>query len=220
MLWRAQTAQAPTPPNAVAAAAALAQVVKMGRADRVAAVAVAVVSAVAALATPAAAQTEALSTVFEVFIGLGANLGDAQATVNAAITQIAALPQTRLLRQSSLYKTAPVDAGGDDYINAVVAIATALSPLDLLHSLQHLEHHAGRQRPYWNAPRTLDIDILLYGDLRLESPELTLPHPRMGQRAFVLLPLAQIAPGLVAVAQLDAIKGQRVALLDPSHSEK
>jgi 2-amino-4-hydroxy-6-hydroxymethyldihydropteridine diphosphokinase len=168
------------------------------------------VMAAAVLATPAAAQTE---TLVEVFIGLGANLGDAQATVKAAIAQIAALPQTRLLRQSALYKSAPVDAGGDDYINAVVAISTALAPLDLLHALQNLEQQAGRQRPYRNAPRTLDIDILLYGDLRLESPELTVPHPRMGQRAFVLLPLAEIAPDRVKASALEKVQAQRVIRL-------
>jgi 2-amino-4-hydroxy-6-hydroxymethyldihydropteridine diphosphokinase len=165
--------------------------------------------------TRAVSQTEALT---EVFIGLGANLGDAQATVTAAIAQIAALPKTRLLRQSSLYKTAPVDAGGDDYINAVVAVSTALAPLDLLHALQNLEQHAGRLRPYRNAPRTLDIDILLYGEETVDSPDLTLPHPRMLERAFVLLPLAEIAPMLVSASQLDAVSfvrsGQTVARVD------
>jgi 2-amino-4-hydroxy-6-hydroxymethyldihydropteridine diphosphokinase len=159
------------------------------------------------LATQAAPQTEA-------FIGLGANVGDAQATVKAAIAQIAALPQTRLLRQSSLYKTAPVDAGGDDYMNAVVAVSTALAPLELLHALQGLEQHAGRQRPYRNAPRTLDLDILLYGDLAIDTLELTIPHPRMGGRAFVLLPLTEIAPCRVAPGQFLKLKGQRVEKLE------
>ena len=159
------------------------------------------------LATQAAPQTEA-------FIGLGANVGDALATVKAAIAQIAALPQTRLLRQSSLYRTAPVDAGGDDYINAVVAVSTALAPLDLLRALQSLEQQAGRQRPYRNAPRTLDLDILLYGDVAMDTPELTVPHPRMGERAFVLLPLAEIAPSRVAPMQIEKLKGQRVKKLE------
>ena len=164
-------------------------------------------AAMADLATQAAPQTEA-------FIGLGANVGDAQATVKAAIAQIAALPQTRLLRQSSLYRTAPVDAGGDDYINAVVAVSTALAPLDLLRALQSLEQQAGRQRPYRNAPRTLDLDILLYGDVAMDTPELTVPHPRMGERAFVLLPLAEIAPSRVAPMQIEKLKGQRVKKLE------
>lgn len=150
----------------------------------------------------------------EAFIGLGANLGDARASVEWAIGQIAALPQTRLVRQSSLYRTAPVDASGDDYINAVVEIATALSPLELLRELQHLEQQAGRERPYRNAPRTLDLDILLFGELRLESPELTIPHPRMWQRGFVVLPLAEIAPQRVSTARrlavLQSVSGQVV----------
>ncbi len=177
-------------------------------------------AAVVALATQAAPQTEAVAEVskvsqgFEVYIGLGANLGDAQATVKAAIVQISALPQTRLLRQSSLYQTAPLDAGGDDYINAVVAVSSALAPLNLLHALQNLEQQAGRQRPYRNAPRTLDIDILLYGGLSLDSPELTLPHPRMSERAFVLLPLAEIAPGLVKASALEQVSAQRVIRLE------
>jgi 2-amino-4-hydroxy-6-hydroxymethyldihydropteridine diphosphokinase len=139
------------------------------------------------------------------FIGVGANLGDAKATVQAAIGQIAALPQTRLVHRSSLYRTAPVDASGDDYINAVVEISTCLAPLELLHALQRLEQQAGRKRPYRNAPRTLDLDVLLFGELTLNLPELTIPHPRMWQRAFVLVPLAEIAPGRVSAAQLLAI---------------
>ena len=149
----------------------------------------------------------------EAFIGLGANLGDASAAVTLAIAQIAVLTQTRMLSQSSLYKTSPVDADGDDYINAVVAVSTTLAPLDLLHALQNLEQQAGRQRPFRNAPRTLDLDLLLYGDLRLDSPELTVPHPRMLQRAFVLLPLAEIAPERVPPVELERVAQQRVMRL-------
>ena len=141
----------------------------------------------------------------EAFIGLGANLGDARAAVAQAIGQIARLPQTRLVRQSSLYRSAPVDASGDDFVNAVVEIATGLAPLDLLHELQQLEQQAGRQRPYRNAPRTLDLDILLYGDLLLDSPELSIPHPRLWERGFVVLPLAEIAPARVSAAQRLAV---------------
>ncbi len=151
----------------------------------------------------------------DVFIGLGANLGDAQTTVVQAIERIAALPQTRLLCQSSLYRTAPIDAGGDDYVNAVIEIATSLTPLELLHKLQRLEQLAGRLRPYRNAPRTLDLDILLYGDQHITTPELTVPHPRMAARAFVLQPLAEIAPQRVSPQALQAVSAQVLARLSP-----
>lgn len=142
------------------------------------------------------------------YIGLGANLGDARATVLQAIKDLASLPQTKLLHRSSLYRSAPVDATGPDFINAVAEVATTLSPQQLLTELQQLEHRAGRQRPYRNAPRTLDLDILLYGELQLDSPTLVIPHPRMLERAFVLLPLAEIAPSRVTAAQLQAVERQ------------
>jgi 2-amino-4-hydroxy-6-hydroxymethyldihydropteridine diphosphokinase len=144
------------------------------------------------------------------WIGLGANLGDARAALRAAVRALAALPCTRVLRVSSLYRSAPVDAGGPDYLNAVAELCTPLAPLALLHALQSIEQAAGRERPYRNAPRTLDLDLLLHGDERLDSPELTVPHPRMGERAFVLLPLAELAPGLVRAEQLAAVAGQRI----------
>lgn len=144
------------------------------------------------------------------WIGLGANLGDARAALRSAVQAMAALPGTRLLRVSSLYRSAPVDAGGPDYLNAVAELDTTLAPLELLHALQRIEQAAGRERPYRNAPRTLDLDLLLYGTLRLDSAELTVPHPRMGERAFVLLPLAELAPQLVDAQQLAAVAGQRM----------
>lgn len=128
------------------------------------------------------------------YIGIGANLGDAQDTVKQAIESIGKLAQTRLVAQSSLFSTAPVDAGGDDYVNAVVKVDTGLPPEDLLQALRSLEQDFGRERPYRNAPRTLDLDILLYGDRVITSETLTVPHPRMTQRAFVLIPLLQIDP--------------------------
>lgn len=131
------------------------------------------------------------------YIGIGGNLGEARDTVEQAITRLAALPQSRLLRTSSLYRTAPVDSSGDDYINAVAQLATTLSPLDLLHALQRIELEHGRQRPYRNAPRTLDLDVLLYDDQIIVSDELSVPHPRMAQRAFVLAPLLEIDPAIV-----------------------
>lgn len=127
-------------------------------------------------------------------VGIGGNLGDARATVEQAIARLAALPHSRLLQASSLYRTAPIDSSGDDYVNAVARIATSLAPLELLHALQRIELDHGRERPYRNAPRTLDLDLLLYGQLQLDSAELCLPHPRMAQRAFVLAPLLEIDP--------------------------
>lgn len=147
------------------------------------------------------------------YIALGANLGHAADTVRQALRDLAALPHTRLLRASSLYRTAPVESSGPDYINAVAELSTTLSPHALLAALQQLEHAAGRERPYRNAPRTLDLDILLYGELALDEPALTIPHPRMWQRAFVLQPLAEIAPYRVGAAALVAVAGQAIERL-------
>lgn len=143
------------------------------------------------------------------FIALGANLGDRPAAVRAAISAIAALPHTHVVRRSSLYLSTPVDAGGPDYINAVVEVETALRPLELLHALQAIEAAAGRARSIKNAPRLLDLDLLMHGDAVHCTAELTLPHPRMHERAFVLIPLAEIAPGL-HLANLELFKNQRI----------
>ncbi|GGI20398.1 2-amino-4-hydroxy-6-hydroxymethyldihydropteridine diphosphokinase [Oxalicibacterium faecigallinarum] len=128
------------------------------------------------------------------YIGIGANLGDARETVTQAIDLLDRLPQTSLIKRSSLFRTAPVDAEGDDYVNAVAQIRTELLPHDLLLALLDLEQQFGRMRPYINAPRTLDLDILLFGDQHIDSPSLTVPHPRMTMRAFVLIPLLQLDP--------------------------
>ncbi len=127
-------------------------------------------------------------------IGIGANLGAAAVQVKQAMVALAGLPQTTMNACSSLYASAPVDAIGDDYVNAVVRLDTRLSATMLLAALQALELAAGRERPYQNAPRTLDLDLLLYGDEQIDSAMLTVPHPRMLQRAFVLLPLLEIDP--------------------------
>jgi 2-amino-4-hydroxy-6-hydroxymethyldihydropteridine diphosphokinase len=132
------------------------------------------------------------------YIGIGSNLGDAQANVQRAVEQLAQLPGTELTAQSSQFRTAPVDAAGDDYINAVARIDTALSAEELLQQLQSIEQEAGRLRPYRNAPRTLDLDLLLYGQQHIDSATLEVPHPRMTERAFVLIPLLQIDP-LIAI---------------------
>ncbi len=132
-----------------------------------------------------------------VFVGLGANLGDARATLDAALAGLAALPGTRVLQRSSLYRSAPVDAQGPDYTNSVVELQTTLPPEALLAALLALEQAHGRQRPYRHAPRSLDLDLLLYGQREQASETLTLPHPRLHERAFVLQPLLEIAPDAV-----------------------
>ena len=133
-------------------------------------------------------------SVVSAFIGLGANLGDARATVEAALQELGALPGTRLAEQSSLFRSAPVDAGGDDYVNAVARIETTLPAAELMAALMEIERSHGRERSGHNAPRTLDLDLLLYGSKKIATDTLTVPHPRMTQRAFVLIPLLQIAP--------------------------
>ena len=145
------------------------------------------------------------------YIGLGANLGDAERALADALQRLAALPSTRLVARSAVYRTAPIDSSGPDYRNAVAELDTALSPLELLHALQAIEQAHGRERPYRNAPRTLDLDLLRYGDARIDSPRLTVPHPRMMERAFVLVPLAEIAPHLVDAARLQAVADQPVS---------
>ena len=147
------------------------------------------------------------------FVGIGANLGDAQRTVRDAIAALDRLPQTRLVRASRLYRSAPVGALGPDYLNAVAQVDTTLDPFALLRALQGVENAAGRERPYRNAPRTLDLDLLLYGCARIDSASLTVPHPRLRERAFVLLPLAELAPQRVGAADLAAVAHQRIAPL-------
>lgn len=131
------------------------------------------------------------------FIALGANLGDPMATVSAAIIALRGLPQTEFVASSSLYRTAPVGLRHQpDFINAVVELVAVPPAPTLLQSLFEIEGRFGRQRSVRNAPRTLDLDLLLYGDEVSDDPELTLPHPRLHERAFVLAPLAEIAPQL------------------------
>lgn len=156
------------------------------------------------------------SRLHEAYIGLGANLGDAAQTLREALAEIAAQPQIELGAVSSFYRSAPVDANGPDFINAVARLNTSLSPHDLLTRLQAIEQGHGRERPYRNAPRTLDLDVLLFDDLRIDTPALQVPHPRMHERAFVLAPLVELAPALQipgrgAIAPLlAACAGQRI----------
>lgn len=138
-----------------------------------------------------------------IFVGLGANLGDAAATVRAAFDALNELPGTRCVARSSLYRSAPIDAQGADYINAVAQLQTKLVPEALLEALHAIEERFGRERPYRNAPRTLDLDLLLYGQRHIATPRLTVPHPRMHERAFVLAPLAEIAPDLALTIPAD-----------------
>lgn len=151
------------------------------------------------------------------FIGLGANLGDPESQVRRAIRALGDLPRTRLLAASSLYRTAPVGVGEQpDFINAVAEIETALGARELLDELITAEARFGRERPFPGAPRTLDLDLLLYGEQVIAEPGLIVPHPRMHERAFVLLPLAEIAPDISIPNQgalrtlLAACRGQRI----------
>ena len=128
------------------------------------------------------------------YIGIGANMGNARVQVEQAFDALDALPETRVLARSALFHTAPIDAEGDDYVNAVAGIETALAPETLLQALLAIELQQGRLRTYHNAPRPLDLDILLYGEHTIATTSLTIPHPRLTERAFALIPLLQIAP--------------------------
>jgi len=143
-------------------------------------------------------------------VAFGANLGDAQATVLQAIQDVGALANTQLQKASSLYATAPYEATGPEFVNAVAIYETDLRPLELLDALQNLEKIAGRERPFPNAPRTLDLDIIFYEDVALDSPRLSLPHPRWQERAFVLVPLAEISPEKVSLASLENVAHQPI----------
>ena len=154
------------------------------------------------------------------FIGLGANLGDPEKQICAAIAALNGVPGTRLVRRSSLYRSAPVgNPCQPEFINAVAEIETALAPRALLNALLQIEKSLGRTRSFVNAPRTLDLDLLIYADIVVNEPGLHVPHPRMHARAFVLAPLAEIAPeaaipGVGAIAPLlAACAGQAIEKL-------
>ena len=167
-------------------------------------------------------MSAAARTRVRAFVALGANIGEPVTCLRAAAAELAALPDTTIVARSSLYRSAPVGLiNQPDFINAVVAVDTALAPLGLLHRLLDIEARHGRVRSVPNAPRPLDLDLLLHGDSRMDSPELTLPHPRMHQRAFVLLPLLEIAPdasipGLGAARDfVPAVAGQAIERSEP-----
>jgi 2-amino-4-hydroxy-6-hydroxymethyldihydropteridine diphosphokinase len=156
------------------------------------------------------------------YVALGANLADPVAQIIAALAALRNVPQSRLLRASSLYRTVPVGIHGQpDFINAVAAVETQLDPQALLAALFAVEGQFGRRRDFHHAPRTLDLDLLLYDDEIISTPALTLPHPRMHLRAFVLAPLLEIAPDCripgrgLAAAWLPAVSMQRIKRLAP-----
>lgn len=154
-----------------------------------------------------------------VFVGLGANLGDATRAVLDAIGALSRMPGTCRVAASSLYRSAPVEAIGPDFINAAAELQTTLEPAELLRALQAIEQAGGRERPYRHAPRTLDLDLLLFGQRLLQTLELTLPHPRLHERAFVVRPLLDLDPELVhprlgpLIAFLSTTSSQRIEKL-------
>ncbi len=149
-----------------------------------------------------------------VYVGLGANLGDVRSTLDAAYADLRRLPGTHGHRCSPWFKSRPVDASGPDFLNAVACFDSSLSPHSVLAELHRIEELHGRERPYRNSPRTLDLDLLLHGQVVMNSADLTIPHPRLQERAFVLLPLAALAPDLVIPGRgairllLPAVSGQ------------
>jgi 2-amino-4-hydroxy-6-hydroxymethyldihydropteridine diphosphokinase len=148
-----------------------------------------------------------------VCVALGANLGDARQAVLQAFEALNHLPGTRLTARSRLYRSAPHQAQGPDFVNAVALLDTSLSALGLLGALQALEAQAGRERPYVNAPRTLDLDLILYGQSRIDSPRLQVPHPRWRERAFVMLPLADVLPDRVSAQDRARVSDQPIEVL-------
>lgn len=159
------------------------------------------------------------------FIALGSNLDEPAVQVSHAFGELAALPGTRLIAHSSLYRSAPWGYSNQpDFINAVAEIETRLEPRILLEMLLDIEHQRGRIREFLNAPRVLDLDLLLYDGLVFHEHGLTLPHPRMHERAFVLMPLTEIAPDCIipghgsALACLDRCADQLLERLPQSMS--
>jgi len=131
------------------------------------------------------------------YVGIGSNLDEPRRQVLEAFTELDRLPHTRLVKKSSLYRSAPVGlAEQPDFVNAVAQLETGLPAERLLAELQEIEARHGRRRSFPNAPRTLDLDVLLYGERSLDLPDLKIPHPRMHERAFVLRPLLEISPEL------------------------
>jgi 2-amino-4-hydroxy-6-hydroxymethyldihydropteridine diphosphokinase len=167
-----------------------------------------------------------LTIAARAYVGLGANLpgihGTPSAALDAAVRALARVPASRLQAVSRVYVSDPVDAAGPPFFNQVAGLRSRLEPEALLGELQAIENRFGRERPHRNAPRTLDLDLLLFDDLQLQTPRLTLPHPRMHQRLFVLMPLAELEPTLLVpghgtvadcLAAVQASQSQRCAPL-------
>ena len=149
------------------------------------------------------------------YVGIGSNLDDPRTQVLQAFEELDRLPHTRVVKRSSLYRSAPAGhVAQPDFINAVAQLETGLSAERLLAELQEIETRHGRQRSFANAPRTLDLDVLLFGNAELDTPGLRIPHPRMHERAFVLKPLMEISPELPFRAALEACAGQRAERID------
>ena len=155
------------------------------------------------------------------FVGLGSNIGEPRRQLQAAMKELDELPGTRAIAASALYRSAPLGyLEQPEFLNAVVELETRLAPEALLDGLQAIEKRHGRERPFAGAPRTLDLDLLLYGDATLATPRLSLPHPRMHERAFVLMPLAEIAPRATIPGRgtarelLAACEGQKAERID------
>jgi 2-amino-4-hydroxy-6-hydroxymethyldihydropteridine diphosphokinase len=173
------------------------------------------------VSTGAGDAAQPAGVVSRVYIGLGANLGDTHATLDAAEQALRRLPMCHWVASSRRYRSAPVGTTGPDFLNAVVGLDAVVDPslgplaaaLQLLHALQAIELEHGRERPHRWAPRTLDLDLLLFGELVCDTPALTLPHARLAQRAFVVRPLLELAPTL-AVPGIGALAAVLPALAD------
>ena len=140
-------------------------------------------------------------------MGLGSNLGDRAKNLQTALSELAQMPTISITRVSSLYETAPVGVTAQpEFINAVAALETSLTPAALLAAFLHLENKMGRVRTFRWGPRVIDLDLLLYGQEQIALPELIVPHPRLHERAFVLMPLAEIAPDLVLPGAAQTIR--------------
>jgi len=155
------------------------------------------------------------------YVGLGANIGEPSRQLQDALQEMHALPKTRITRTSRFYRSAPLGyLDQPEFLNAVAELDTELAPGVLLENLQEIEKSHGRERPFAGAPRTLDLDLLLYGDEAIASPRLTVPHPRMHERAFVLQPLLELdadisVPGKgLAITLLSACSSQKIERID------
>lgn len=186
------------------------KVLRLLRARDVAAGEKAVVKVMAMTAPMSASESSPVTA----YIGLGANLGEARKTLESALDALAKTEGVNLVRRSSFWGSKPVEATGPDYVNAVAEVHTTLCAPELLLKIQEIENSAGRVRSYKNAPRTLDLDLLLFGKGQIQSQHLTVPHPRMWERAFVLLPLAELAPELVSTELLEKTADQKLWKLD------